>query len=251
VLALLVAAPSACGDASTSGRRVRLDLEIEGSPLARSGFVNARGWTVTLSSALVSTGAVYYHDGETLLSAASPGRRLFETLTIPRAFAHPGHYEPGNVKGEMLTGSSADLLSRTRLGAGPGISGPVRSATFSYGAPPTGPFAGALGAHVAVLEGVAEKGGDARTFRAEIDASDVASSSGKPEIVGCPFVEADVQGDGVVTATIHVESWLDQVDFADAADVIERGSLAHNQLTRGMKAALPYVFSFAPSPGEP
>ena len=61
------------------------------------------------------------------------------------AFAHPGHYVPGNAKGEMLTAYSADLLAGGMLGTGDGVTGLVRSATFSYATPATGPAAAELG----------------------------------------------------------------------------------------------------------
>jgi hypothetical protein len=237
----------ACGDVdATSGKRVTLDLEIEGSSAARAPFTNAQGWTVTLSKALVATGAFTYYDGATLISRRPPAERLLEALFVRTAFAHPGHYAPGTAKGEMLTPSSADLLARARLGRGGGISGPVRSATFSFQAPAAGPFAAELGAAAVVLEGTAEKDRETRPFRAEIGPADVVASNGKTEVVGCPFEEADVEGDGVVTVTVKIEAWLDQVDFTDVPPLLADGSLARNQLVRGMRAALPYVFSYMP-----
>lgn len=252
-LALVASLPSACSDdGGTTGKRVAFDVRVTGSPEAKAPFTNAQGWTVTLSKALVATGAMYFYDGETLLSerAPSPARRWWRALAVREAFAHPGHYVPGNAKGEILAPSSADLLKENALGAGQGISGLVRSATFSYQAPAQGPFAAELGGSVAVLEGTATKGAEARAFRIEVGAADVAATNGKTEIVGCPFLTADVQGDGTVTATVKVEAWLDQVDFTGvpvgaAPALLAEGTLPRNQIVRGMKAALPYVFSYA------
>ena len=268
VVGLTVAAalPSACSssdESGTSGRRIALTVKVTGSPEAKAPFTNAQGWTITLSKAVIATGAFYYYDGATIFSLnerfapppprRSPGQRLWEALGERTAFAHPGHYIPGNAKGEYLTPSSADLRAETLLGQGNGVSGTVRSATFSFGAPPAGPLAGELGAHVVVLEGSATKGAETRVFRAEIDASEVHNTKNVPTVEGCPFVEADMQKDGVVTVTVQIAQWFDQVELdavpasADGRPaLLPVGAIGHNALVRGMKEGLSYSFSYAP-----
>jgi hypothetical protein len=53
----------ACGsDGQTSGRRVTLETRVELASNATS-FTTARGWNVTLTRAVISTGPFYYFDG--------------------------------------------------------------------------------------------------------------------------------------------------------------------------------------------
>lgn len=264
-LAALVAAaalPVACGadDAGTSGRRIALALKVTGSAEARAPFTNAQGWTITLSKAVISTGALYYYEGATIFSMRappprSPAERLWEVFGEPTAFAHPGHYIAGTAKGEYLTPSSVDLRTETPVGRGEGISGVVRSATFAFGAPAAGPFALDLGAHVAVLEGTATKAAETRIFRAEIDAADIKNTTGAIAVEGCPFVETEMTTDGVVTLTVKLGQWFDQVEL-DAVPVSTDGKpvliptsvIARNELVRGMKEGLGYSFAYGATP---
>ncbi len=261
MLGLMALLPSACDDAAdegTTGKRISLGVRVVGSAEANAPFTNAQGWNVTLSKALVATGALYYYDGATIFSERapmrrSPAERLWETLVERSAFAHPGHYVPGNARGEYLVPSSADLRAATTLGEGTGVSGLVRSATFAFQTPAAGPFAAELGSHVAVLEGTASKGVETRIFRAEIDPADVTNTKNATAVEGCPFAEADMEGDGVVTVTIKVGQWFDQVEFDGVpastdgkAVVIPATVIGRNELVRGMKEGLGYAFSYAP-----
>ena len=106
-------APIGCNDedSGTTGRRIALDVG-RASPDSKQ-FTNAKGWNVTITKAAVSTGAFYFYDGETLFAGAVPRRGRSEPWSfVKSAFAHPGHYVPGNAKGEMLTASSADSRRR-------------------------------------------------------------------------------------------------------------------------------------------
>lgn len=241
-------------DSETSGKRITLEAKIGVTPESKE-FTNAAGWKVKMTKAVVAIGALYYYDGETIFAshAPSPGRfKLSDILGIKTAYAHPGHYIPGNAKGEMLTPTSADLLAGANLGTGNGVSGMVRSATFAFDSPPKGPFAGALGTSAIVLEGSAEKGAEVRIFRAEISIEETKGADGKPEVEGCPFTPVDMQADGVVSAMVHLPLWFDRVDFeaepksVDGKPVLMPQGLARNQLVRGTKAGLGYQFSYAP-----
>ena len=253
--AVLVAgsAPIGCSDegSGTTGRRIALDVEIRSSSESKQ-FTNAKGWNVTITKAAVATGAFYFYDGETLFAGALPRGRSLQGGFVKSAFAHPGHYVPGNARGEMLAPSSADLLAGGRLGSGDGVTGLVRSATFSFAAPAAGPLAAELGANVIVLEGSATKDAEVRTFRAEIAPSEVADTKGLPQVEGCPFANADMESNGTVTITVKLPMWFDQVEFEDvpksdgAAPVLLGDGLARNQLVRGTKAGLAYSFAYAP-----
>ena len=64
----------------------------------------------------------------------------------------PDRRESGAARGEMLSPTSFDLArGETALGMGSGVSGQVRSATFTFQTPAAGPIAPALGVHVAVV----------------------------------------------------------------------------------------------------
>jgi len=249
-LGALVAGPVACSDegSGTTGRRVSLDVTIAASAESRQ-FTNAKGWSVTMTKAVVSTGAFYFYDGEALFASATPARR--RAGFVKAAFAHPGHYVPGNARGEMLTASSADLLAGATLGSGDGVTGFVRSATFAYAFPPAGPMAAELGSNVVVLEGAAAKDGETRAFRVEIGPDDLKDAKGRTEIEGCPFTPVDMQGDGTVSITVKLPMWLDQVDFdglpasGDGTPVLVPDGLVRNQIVRGAKGALAYVFAYA------
>jgi hypothetical protein len=228
-----------CSDGdSTTGKRIVLDVRVAASPESRD-FTNAMGWNVRITKAAIATGAFYYFDGETLYA-----RRGF--FGIKTAAAHPGHYVPGNAKGEMLSSTSVDLLAGATIGSGAGVSGPVRSATFSFDTPAKGPFAAELGANVAIVEGTATKGAETRTFRAELGADEVKDPKGRTIVEGCPFVAADMQHDGVVSVAVKLSLWFDQIDFRSSpATGLLEGS-AKNQLARSAKGSLAYVFAYAP-----
>jgi len=261
-LGLVATLPSACSSSDdsggTTGKRISLGVKVVGSPEAKAPFNNSQGWSITLSKALIATGALYYYDGATIFSLNNPppksrGQQLWEALVEKSAFAHPGHYIPGNAKGEYLTPSSADLRTETVLGQGDGVSGPVRSATFSFQSPAVGTFAAELGSHVVVLEGTATKGAETRVFRAELDPADVVNTKNATAVEGCPFTEADMQADGMVTVTIKIAQWFDQVEFdaipssTDGKPVaIPASAIGRNELVRGVKEGLGYSFSYVP-----
>ncbi len=261
-LGVVSALPTACSSedsGTTTGRRIKLDVKIAASPDATQPFTNGLGWNITLTKAVVSTGALYFYDGATIFSWStprrnkSPGEQVRDIFGVKSAFAHPGHYVAGTAKGELLAPSSADLRGGSFLGTGDGVSGITRSATFSFQSPAAGPLAAELGAHVAVVEGTASKGAETRVFRAEVDAADVVNTKNLPQIEGCPFTEVDMQTDGIVTITIKVSQWFDQVDFdtaptsADGKPALQaKDSLSFRGLNRGMKAGLAYSFTYAP-----
>ncbi len=251
VAALVVGTgPLGCDDdgSGTTGKRIALEVRVAASPESRS-FTNAQGWSITMEKAVLATGPLYFYDGETLFAA---GRSKGGGSFVRSAFAHPGHYVPGNAKGEMLTSGSVDLLAGATLGQGNGVSGFARSATFTFGAPGSGDAAGELGANVIVLEGTATKAVETRVFRAEIKPEEVRDGKGVTQIEGCPFTPVDMQADGVVSLTVKIPVWLDQVAFddvptsADGSPVLLGSGLAHNQVVRGAKVGLAYVFSYVP-----
>ncbi len=223
VLALLAseALLAACSsDDGTSGKRVVLHTEVELDPAAQEVFTTAAGWNVTLSRALVSTGAFYYFNGAPPVVASRSRRWLHFALglfSIEKAFAHPGHYQPGDALGQMLEPSSIDLFDTpVRLTDGDGVTGTYRSARFSFSSPGSGPVADELSGHVALVVGMAERGDeDTRHFRAIADLTDVERSVTEGHVDGCEFEEVNVQDDGTVSVVVAPQVWFNLVDFSE------------------------------------
>jgi len=253
----------ACGGTETGGRRIVLDTRVA---LAADGsaFGTAAGWDVTLTRAVVSTGAFYYFDGAPPVVAFAPessrqlapesSRRLvLGLLGLGEAQAHPGHYHTGDALGQMLEPWSVDLLAGpATLPAGDGVTGTYRSARFSFGSPPAGPLAGELGAHAALVEGVAARAEALVRFRAVADLADIARSAAEGNVDGCEFDELDVEGSGVVTLTVHPKAWFDLVDFAaltpsgaDAPVEFSPGSQPQVAFAQGLAQLSAYEFSFS------
>jgi hypothetical protein len=250
---------AACSDASdsTTGRRIVLATSMI-APLATKTFDNAMGWSISLRTLVVSTGPLYYFDGATIFSHNErPANRTYDLLErvigVRSAHAHPGHYVPGNARGQVLRGTAVELRAEpVDLVVGDGVTGPVRSATFSFDVPSAGPLADVLGSHIAVIEGTASQGSDVRAFRAEIDAEDMLNVKKVLAIEGCPFEPTEMESDGTVTIAIQLPLWFDQVEF-DTVPASNDGrpvlmpatSLARKELVRGMKAGEGYTFSYS------
>lgn len=253
----------ACGDEATSGKRVTLKTRITADDGIAAPFTNAYGWSIKLSKAFVSVGPLYYFDGAPIFSTARAPRalpasrsreELARLLGLGTAHAHPGHYEPGDAMGEVLQASSADLtLGIVDLPPGDGVSGSYRSGRFTFGDPPVGSAAQALGASVVRLEGEATKDAMTRHFSAALGVSDVLDSYGEPSLEGCAFdKETDVEADGTVTIHIKPSVWLDQSEFDDIAEGTEAAPTeltpeteAWKALSRGLKKGSAVIFSYS------
>lgn len=266
---LLLWGASACSSDGTSGdnttgKRITLKTRMTAGTEGTQPFTTGVGWSVKLSKLYISTGALYYFDGATIFSRTEPTPKpeqydirwtvhVFDDLFgVRTAHAHPGHYIPGTARGEMLTATSVDLAGKdATLPTGSGVTGITRSATFTFAAPATGPFAAELGSHVVVVEGTADKGGTQRIFRAEVDLPELLNANKEPAIVGCTFKEVDMQADGTVTVTIKPSLWFDQVEFDTIpvstdgkAVLMDPSTLGRKELVLGMLASDGYVFSY-------
>jgi hypothetical protein len=257
-LVLLVAVALSSCDGGTSGHRVELRTRLVTDLDATHTVTTAMGWTVTLTRALVSTGELHYYDGEpAFIASVGPSwrGRLWAALSpIGTAHAHPGHYIKGNGMGDVLPPFSADLLATPiDLPDGAGISGMVRSATFSFAPPSAGPVAVALGGHVALAEGSATKEGTTVHFAVSADLADVARTAKDGAVTGCVFDAVDMQQSGTVTVTVKPRVWFNYVDFgalppgtADAPTVIEPAAVAHVAFAIGLAQLSAYQFSYVP-----
>jgi hypothetical protein len=233
---------------------VSLHTRVELQSTALQGFTTALGWNVTLSQALISTGAFYYFDGAPKAMAAlecgSRGSELSRWLGISSAFAHPGHGTSGNLLGQMLEPFSIDLLAGPAMfPEGDGFAGLYRSGQFSFSAPAAGPMVDLLEGHVALVVGSAQKEAEeTRFFKAYADHGEFAQNA---EISGAAFAEMQVQGDGTVMIEIDPKVWLDLADFsilepgtADAPTELAPGSQPKIAFRQGLAQPSAYKFSY-------
>jgi hypothetical protein len=251
---------SACGDGAddkTGGKRVVFQTRVELDPAEATGFTTPSGWHVTLSRAVVASGAFYYFDGAPpVVERESPLQNwqyAARFLGLGVARAHPGHYQPGNALGQMLAPYSEDLLAGpTALPDGDGVTGTYRSARFSFSAEAAGPVAAELAGHVAVVEGVATKTGEQdRPFRATADFAELSQSVAEGHVEGCEFVETRVEGDGRVVVQVRPSAWFTLVDFtkvdvatAPALTEFPPGSQPRIAFAQGLTQLSAYRFSY-------
>jgi hypothetical protein len=251
---------SACGNDGTTGKMVVLHTRVVTDLPAGETVTTSMGWVVTLRKAVVGSGAMYYYDGEPAFTRAPRRGRLQRLVAalspIATAWAHPGHYVEGSPKGQMLEDFSIDLLAGpATLPDGNGISGSVRSATFSFAAHPAGPAVAALGGHVVATAGSASKDGKTVNFVLTADLADVAKTAKDGQVTGCAFKETSVDADGTVTITIKPRVWFSLVDFAeiaagtpDAPTVIGADTTAHIGFALGLGQLSAYGFEYTPAP---
>lgn len=253
---LLGASLSACldgGSTGTTGQRITLRARAElASPL---GFETSLGIAVTLERVLVSIGTLTYFEGAPLelTAASSPPLRRVLGLVLPRsAHAHPGHYVPGEARGELLEPSSFDLAAGpVELGEGEGTTGLVRSARLVFGDPPAGQLARELGSAVIVVVATITQGERSLRIRLEAPAAALVGDDQVPEIAGCVFDETTLTSDGTVVLAIDPRVWLEQVELdeslvadGEAALVAPPDSLAARAFVRGVQKTAGYHFRF-------
>lgn len=239
---------SGCGQ--TTGKRVLLETELTSDLSSDRRFTTGAGWEVELDAAMLSTGALYYFDGEPAFTSLPPRldwkKELFQAISpISTAYAHPGHYIAGNAKGQVLAPYSADLLDgATKFPAGEGISGEYRSATFSFAAPTVGPAADMLDGHAAFARGRATKDGETIEFTAVAELADIERTAKDGEVTGCQFETADVESDGKVTITVHPRTWFNLVDFRES---FEPDGVARIAFALGLAQLSAYHLQFTPT----
>lgn len=228
----------------------RVELEVEAIGLGGSApFENVpptgiEPWTVELDEAWVALGPIYLFEGDPLLG------RLLERLIMPRAFAHPGHYQEGEAMGEALDQVVVDLLEPepTRMGSMNAVTGEVRSARIGLGTAEDGlAEAEALEGHALRLRGVASRADEAVEFEAWLDVD--------LYVEGVAFEHEVTEEPGRLEVEVDLTRWLRRVDFATATPgdepgapaSLDDGSQAHNALSRGVDNTLAYTLRWMPA----
>jgi hypothetical protein len=161
---------------------------------------------------------------------ASIWKAMADLLLAP-AHAHPGHYEGGEVTGELPGHFVLDLLEPAPMGVATLIVGAYRSGNFTFGQ--AGPGDGladgdALLGHTAMFVGVASRAGSSLEFSFLVDAP-----AGR-QLIGAPFevdvTESSPQGLGFELLT------LDPVEGDSLFDGIEFDALAASDRASGRPA---------------
>lgn len=143
---------------------------------------------------------------------------------IPSAWAHPGHYEGGDVTGELLGSFFLQFGGDTpqELGTATLIVGDYHSVNFFFERGKKG----ALEGHTALLRGIA------RREDAEVEFSIVLDSPVDRQLVGAPFEARVEEGTQIVAGfrllvqdSLELDTLFDDVDFIaldeDADGVID------------------------------
>lgn len=185
---MLAWSSSSCGGPEEA---VRIELPVTVGPLASEAVATDLGYGVQLTEArMVVSELQFALSGE--LHAASLPQRLHRWM-IPEAQAHPGHYQGGDVTGELPGRFLLDWSSGERqvLGRATLLVGAYASAnlTFARGQADDGlDEDDELLGHTALLRGEATKDGQTLRFLALID------SPQDRQLVGVPFKSSDGPG---------------------------------------------------------
>lgn len=234
-----------CGAPSTGGERVTLTTRARSDISDNPVVANSLGWQVEVTRAELALEHIYYVSGPAAVLAQSHG--LF---AVRSAHAHPGHYDAGDVLGELRGPLTLDLLAReARLGEGGGVTGRARSAVVALGS-----LGGDDGTLAVVLEGEASQADIAIPFRAAVERTAIENATSHlPEIAGCPLDDGEIESDTTVLLEVAVGVWLDQIDFAEISvpesglAVLELDTPSHNAFRRGIAKAIGYQFAFLPA----
>lgn len=238
-----------CGPMSTGGARTSIQVAIAG---ATPTGPTSLGWSVTYEQALLSADTIRFNDGEPVFEArARPQRPLLQRLSIGTAFAHPGHYSPGEALADASLARVVDLLGpRVEFAGITAVTGYANSATLTLRPADASRVSGtALRANntVRVLATAAKDGAMVR-FRMELpDAIDIAGSAAHGEITA--------DGSTRFQLSVNLGLWLDRADFstlsalspgADGVIDVPASHQAHNALFRGVSNGAAYSYTLPP-----
>ena len=226
VVALVAVAGAGCSGAEEAAR-LSLPVVVDGAGM--TPVHTDQGYEVTLTEArLVVDDLQFSIAGEA--HAGSFWRRSWD-LVVPRAHAHPGHYEGGDVTGELRGHFVLELRPEATalLGMAELIVGVYRSANFTFGKASRqdglsedDPLLG----HTALLVGVAARDGQRFPFSVALDAPE------SRQLVGAPF-EVELTKDSrsrlelelLTLDPVEGDTLFDGIDFA-ALPLDARGQMS-------------------------
>jgi hypothetical protein len=205
---------ASCDDPSEAPR-VELPVAVDASGVAP--LTTDLGYAVEVTSARVALeGLVFTVAGEA--HTASLWRKLSDAV-VPPAVAHPGHFQGGEVTGELPGEFVVEWPAEDgrELGVATLIAGTYSAANFTFarGAADDLGADDPLVGHTAIVTGTATKDGQTTTFTFVVD-----SPEGRV-LVGAPF-EAEVTEDAAGTLNIQFhpadalegDTLFDAIDFA-------------------------------------
>lgn len=195
---------AACG--SDTGRaRVNFDVNVVSQQL--SGERNEFGYTVDLSRAELNLSRLAFFEGEPLFTRT--WHQKIGDLLVAQAYAHPGHYTPGEALADILVEQQFDLLSEAsmRWGTGSGVTGNYASAELDLG--------NGVAAAV-VLEGTASGPAGEIPFSATLDSAQ--------EIIGLTAGFEVVQRPLEIEVLVDLNSLVERIDFGRVASEREIAS---------------------------
>jgi hypothetical protein len=197
-----------------------VELTVFADASAVDTVTNDLGYTVELSEArMVMSDLQFTIAGEA--HAASLWRKVADFL-IPNANAHPGHYQGGEVTGELRGRCLVDWLpgDNTKLGTATLIVGAYHSANFDFDVASTkddlAPDDQLIG-HTALLRGTATKADRTIGFVALID-----SPEGR-QLVGAPF-DQEITEEGKVRLGLELAT-KDPLEGDTLFDGLDFGAL--------------------------
>ena len=203
---------------ATEAPRVELAVVTDGGGLVP--VITDLGYEVELTEARVAVRDVAFTiAGEAHTASESPGRRLADVL-VPRAHAHPGHYQGGEVTGELRGRFVVDWTSGEEgeeLGVATLLAGTYSAANFAFdrGSEALLGADDPLVGHTALLRGTASRGGSQLAFVAVLDAPE------DRQLVGAPFdVTLDVQADGEIRVRLETLDALEGDTLFDGVDFL-------------------------------
>ncbi len=201
-------------DGPSEAPRVELPVVVDASGVVP--LTTDLGYDVEFTSARVALeGLVFTTAGEA--HAASFWRTVHDVV-VPSAVAHPGHFQGGEVTGELPGSFVAEWPTDAgrELGKATLIAGTYSGSNFTFGRGADGLDADdPLVGHTAVISGTATRGGTTTSFTVVVD-----SPEGR-ELVGAPFdAEIGADADGTLylafrpVDTFEGDTLFDAIDFA-------------------------------------
>lgn len=221
---LALAALVACG--GTERQRTSFPVTVSGGV---ETVTTDSGWRVSLTKATAHLEAVRFFEGKVLLARALPRLPWWRTVLVPPAFAHPGHYVPGEALGELLRPVTVDLRSTTPTpwGEASGLTGEQGSLQLTFAA-------GGL-----ELAGTATKDAQALPFTAVFAPTAAIEGVRAEHVVTTSGAGVDVR--------LELAVVFSRVDFAQvgsSASPLDPTSPAFNGLVRGVADTSAWVVTW-------
>ncbi|MBL8912830.1 MAG: hypothetical protein JNM17_19210 [Archangium sp.] len=214
---------TACG--GTERSRVSYPVTVSGGGAM---VTTDSGWTVTLTRATAHLDAVRFFEGKVVL-AKNVKPQWWRSLLVSTAYAHPGHYVPGEALGEFVGPLDADLLTTTPLawGTADGLTGEQGSLQLTFAT---------AGLEVA---GTATKDTLSVPFTASFTPAYAIEGVRSEHVVGKNELGVDVRID-----LTHIFSRVDFAQVGSSASPLDPMSPAFNGFGRGVIDSSAYVVTW-------